>query len=181
MRGILLFLMAMSLFFATPLTATEDQPAQTRKPTPPSDSYGTEGMGGGMMRSGSGYPGRDSGMMRYDGGWGHGMHGRGHMMGPDSQGWKDMNPEQQKQWRQMRAEFMQDTLPLRQELNAKLLELETLWEQQNPDPEKVKALSKRISELRSNLDQKHADYLTQCRQKFGDRGWSCPGGGWRSY
>ena len=71
--------------------------------------------------------------------------------------------------------------PLRQELNSKLLELETLWEQENPDPEKVKALSKRISELRSNLDQKPDDFLTQCRQKFGDRGWSCPGGGWRSY
>jgi hypothetical protein len=81
----------------------------------------------------------------------------------------------------MRAEFMQDILPLRQELNAKLLAVETLWEQQNPDPDKVKALSKRITELRSNLDQKHDDFLNQCRQKFGDRGWSCPGGGWRSY
>jgi Spy/CpxP family protein refolding chaperone len=180
MRGILLILMVMSLFFAPPLVTAEDQTAQTRKPTSPSDSYATEDMEHGMMGPGS-YHGRGSGMMRYDGGRGHGMHGRGHMMGPDSQGWQEMAPEQREQWRQMRTEFMQDTLQLRQELNAKLLELETLWEQQNPDPEKVKALSKRIAELRSNLDQKHADYLTQCRQKFGDRGWSCPGGGWRSY
>ena len=43
------------------------------------------------------------------------------------------------------------------------------------DPEKGKALSKRIAELRANPDQKHDDFLTRCRQKFGDRGWSCPG------
>jgi Spy/CpxP family protein refolding chaperone len=181
MRAILLILMAMSLFFAASPTAAEDQPAQTRQPSAPGYQPGTDDMGPGTMGPGSGYHGRGSGMMRYGGGWGHGMHGRGHMMGPDSQGWKDMDPEQQKQWRQMRAEFMQDTLPLRQELNAKLLEVETLWEQQNPDPDKVKALSKRITELRSKLDQRHDDFLTQCRRKFGDRGWSCPGGGWRSY
>ncbi len=108
------------------------------------------------------------------------MHGRGHMMGPDAQGWKEMSPEQQEQWRRMRAEFMQDTLPLRPELNAKLLEVETLWEQENHGPEKVNALSKRIRELRSNPDQKHDDCPTQCRQKFGDHGWPCPGGAWRS-
>lgn len=181
MRGILLILMAMSLFLAAPLTAAEDQPAQTQKPSAPGYHHGTEDMGGGMMGPGSGYHGRGSGMMRYDGGRGNGMHGRGHMMGPDAQGWQEMPPEQREQWRQMRTEFMQETLPMRQELNAKLLELETLWEQQNPDPEKVQALSKRIAELRSNLDQKHDEYLIQCRQKFGDRGWSCPGGGWRSY
>ncbi len=181
MRAILLILMAMSLFLAAPLAAAEDQPAQSRQPSAPGYQPGTDDMGPGMMGPGSGYHGRGSGMMRHGGGWGHGMRGRGHMMGPDAQGWKEMNPEQQKQWRQMRADFMQDTLPLRQELNAKLLEVETLWEQENPDPEKVQALSKRIRELRSNLDQKHDDFLTQCRQKFGDRGWSCPGGGWRSY
>ena len=81
----------------------------------------------------------------------------------------------------MRSRFMQETLPLRQELAAKQMELETLWGQQNPDPEKVKALSKRIVEIRSQLDQKHDDYLMRCRQEFGDLGWSCPGGGWRNY
>jgi hypothetical protein len=80
----------------------------------------------------------------------------------------------------MRAEFIQDTLPLGQELNAKLLELDTLWEQQNPDPNNLKTLSKRITKLRSNLDQKHDEYLNQCRQNFGILG-CCPGGGWRSY
>ena len=31
------------------------------------------------------------------------------------------------------------------------------------------------------MEQKHDQYLTQCRQEFGDRGWACPGGGWQGY
>jgi Spy/CpxP family protein refolding chaperone len=92
-----------------------------------------------------------------------------------------MTPEQREQWQQMRAKFMQEILPLRQALNAKQMELETLWEQQNPDPEKIKKLSNRITELRSKLDQKHDEMLTRCRQEFGDKGWACPGGHWRGY
>lgn len=66
-------------------------------------------------------------------------------------------------------------------LSGDVVKLETLWDQKNPDPEKVKALSNRISELRGELDRKQDDYLTQCRQEFGDRGWSCPGGNRRGY
>jgi Spy/CpxP family protein refolding chaperone len=105
------------------------------------------------------------------------MRGYGHMMGPDSQGWQDMPAEQREQWRQMRSQFMQEILPLRQELSAKQMELETLWDQKNPDTAKIKPLSDRITELRFKLDQKYDGYLTQCRQEFGDRGWACPGGG----
>lgn len=100
------------------------------------------------------------------------------MMGPDRQSWQDMPPEDQEQYRQMRSRFLQESLSLRQELGAKQMELETLWDQENPDPEKVKALSTRIAEIRNQLDQKHDDYLMQCRQEFGDLGWSCPGSGW---
>ena len=180
MKKMLLLFLAMSLLTITPLWAAEDQPPQARQPASPGYRYGTGGMGAGMMGPGSGYHGRGPGMMQYDGGMGRGMGGYGRGMGPDQQGWQDMPIEQQEQWRQMRSKFMQETLPLRQELSAKQMELETLWDQKNPDPEKVKALSDRITELRSNLDRKHDEYLTQCRQAFGDRGWTCPGGGWRS-
>jgi len=118
-------------------------------------------------------------MMGNDRGMGRGMHGYGRGMGPDPQGWQDMPLEQQERWRQMRSQHMQDVLPLRQELSTKQMELETLWDQKDPDPERVKALSRRISELRSELDRKHDDYLMQCRDAFGDRGWACPGGGWQ--
>jgi len=81
----------------------------------------------------------------------------------------------------MRSKFMLDTLPLRQELSAKQMELETLWDHQNPNPEKVKALSNRITESCSKLEQKHDQYLIQCRQEFGDRGSACPDSGRLAY
>jgi Spy/CpxP family protein refolding chaperone len=127
-----------------------------------------------MMEPGSGYHGRGPGMMGYN----------GHMsrvMGPDQQGWQKMTPEQQEKWRQLRADLLRDTLSLRQELNAKAMELQVLWDQQNPDPKKIEPLSNQITELRAKLEQKHNAYLLQCRREFGDRGWTCPGGGWRNY
>lgn len=114
---------------------------------------------------------RDRGMGGYDRG----------MTGPDEQGWRGMSPEHREQWRKKRSQFIQDTLPMRQELSSKRMELETLWDQPNPDPEKVKALSDRINELRLNLQQKHDEYLMSCRRQFGDRGWACPGGVWLGY
>jgi len=165
MKIIRLICLAAMILAATPLWAAGDSPSQPRQ----SGSWGYENMGPGMMGSGSGYHGRGSGIM------GYGDH-MGRRMGPDPQGWQNMSPEQQEQWQQMRADFMQDTLPFRQELSAKQMELETLWNRKNPDPEKVKALSTRITELRSQLDQKHDAYLIRCRKAFGDRGWTCPGG-----
>ncbi|MBE1427431.1 Spy/CpxP family protein refolding chaperone [Desulfomicrobium macestii] len=177
MRKIILSFMLISLLLAAPLWAADNQSVQTQNPSYSGSGYGTEGMGPGMMGQGSGYHGRGSGMMGHDRDMGRGMRGYGREMGPDPQGWQDMPPEQRKQWRERRSQFMQEILPLRQELSAKQMELETLWEQENPDTEKVKALSDRIAELRSKLDRKHDEYLTQCRQAFGDRGWTCPGGG----
>ncbi|MGM0428578.1 MAG: periplasmic heavy metal sensor [Thermodesulfobacteriota bacterium] len=167
MKRVVLFCLAVLICGAIPLWAAENEPAQTREPAASDYGYGTERMSPGMM-------GHHPSMDRRRGGYGHGM-------GPDRQGWQSMTPEQREQWRQMRARFMQDTLSLRQELSTKQLELETLWEQQNPDPEKVKALSNRVTELRSKLDQEHDEFLAQCRQEFGDRGWVCPGGGRRGY
>ena len=182
MKRMVLVFLAMILLTALPLWAADSVQPQTRQQSAaPSYGYGDGGMGSGMMGPGSGYQGRGPGMMQNDGRMGRGMRGGGHMMGPDRQGWQEMPAEDQEQYRQKRSQFMQDTLPMRQELSAKQMELETLWDQQNPDPEKIKTLSNRISELRGQLDQKHDDYLMQCRQEFGDRGWACPGGGRRAY
>lgn len=177
MRKIILSFMLISLLLATPLWAADNQPVQTQNPSYSGSGYGAEGMGPGMMGPGSGYHGRGSGMMGHDRDMGRGMRGYGREMGPDPQGWQDMSPEQRKQWRERRSQFMLETLPLRQELSVKQMELETLWDQENPDSEKVTALSDRITELRSKLERKQDEYLTQCRQAFGDRGWACPGGG----
>lgn len=181
MRRTILICLAMSLLMAAPLWAAENQPVQPQNSFSSGYEYGTEGMGPGMMGPGSGYHGRGPGMMGHDRDMGRGMRGYGRGMGPDPQGWQDMPPEQREQWREMRSRFMQETLPLRQELSSKQMELQTLWDQKNPDSEKVKSLSDRITELRSKLDRKHDEYLTQCRQQFGDRGWACPGGGRQGY
>lgn len=181
MRNIILSCLAISLLLAAPLWAAENQPVQTQNPSSSGSGYGTEGMGPGMMGPGSGNHGRGPGMMGHDRDMGRGMRGYGRGMDPDQQGWQDMPLEQREQWREMRSRFMQETLPLRQELSSKQMELETLWDQKNPDPEKVKALSDQIAELRSKMDRKHDEYLTQCRQEFGDRGWACPGGGRSGY
>lgn len=116
--------------------------------------------------------------MRY---MGRGIDGYGRGVNPNPQGWQDMLPDQRERWRQMRSQFMLDNLRLRQELSAKQLEMEVLWEQENPDPDKVRSLSERITKLRSMLEQRRDEHLIQCRLEFGDRGWICPGSGRYGY
>jgi len=55
------------------------------------------------------------------------------------------------------------------------MEIQTLWQTENPDSRKMKNLSDEVSDLRSQLSKKQNEYLIQCRDKFGDQGWSCPG------
>ena len=111
---------------------------------------------------------------------GRGMMGPGYGTGPGSNygGWNQMDLEQQKEWRQMRTEFWKDTLSLRQKLATKQMELRTLWEDDNPDPDKAQELSDEIADLQAQLAKKHDEFLIKCRNKFGDQGWSCPGGGY---
>jgi len=178
MRNTIISCLAISLLLATSLWAAGNQPMHTQNRSSSGLEYRAGGgMGPGMMGPGSGYHGRGPGMMGDGYHMGRGMHG----IAPDSQGWQGMSPEQREQWRQARSQFMQDTLPLRQELSAKQMELEVAWDQKNPDTKKVKALSDQIAELRSKLNRKYDQYLTWCRQEFGDRGWACPGGGRRGY
>lgn len=180
-KMIMIWLAALCLT-AAPLWATENQPMHTQNSYHSGSEYRTDGMGPGMMGPGSGYHGHGPGMMMgNDSHMDRRMGGYGHRMAPGQQGWQSMPPEQREQWRQMRADFMQETLSLRQELNAKQMEIETLWDQKNPDLEKINTLSDRIATLRATLDQKHDAYLTQCRQRFGDRGWACPGSGRQGY
>jgi len=108
---------------------------------------------------------------------GHGMMGREDGRGPGMMhgGCNQMSPEQQKEWRQMKIAFWKDTLQLRQKLVNKQMELRTLWQEENPDMDEAKNLSDEISDLQSQFLKRHNDFLIQCRKKFGDQGWSCPG------
>ncbi len=124
--------------------------------------------------------------------YGYGYHmmgsgyGMGYMMGEGSmqrrgcgnkpRAWKSMKPEQQEKWQKMRAAYMLDTLDLRMKLAAKRVELRTLWAQPDMDKDRINKLSNEVAELQAKLSKKRNQNLLQCRQKFGDQGWDCPGG-----
>ncbi|RKZ05814.1 hypothetical protein DRQ25_15310 [Candidatus Fermentibacteria bacterium] len=110
-------------------------------------------------------------------GQGYGMGG-GHMMG---QGYKpralrSMKPEQREKWQKMRAAHMMDTMDLRMKLAAQRVELRTLWAQPEMDKDRINKLSDEVAMLQAELLKKRNQHLLQCRQKFGDHGWDCPGG-----
>ena len=132
------------------------------------------GWGGGHMMD------RGYGRGMHGGGWG--MRGGGHMMGRDRGygpgDWESMAPEQREEWQKMRSKYRMETLELRKELATKQMELETLWDQPDVEQERVQKLSDEVAELQAELQKKQDKYLLQCRKKFGDKGWACPGG-WR--
>lgn len=120
---------------------------------------------------------------------GYGMGGGGHMMGEDTQGrgmykrrgykpraWQSMKPEQREKVQKMRAAHMMDTMDLRMKLAAKRVELTTLWAQPEMDKDRINKLSDEVAMLQAELLKKRNQHLLQCRQKFGDQGWDCPGG-----
>ena len=127
-------------------------------------------MGPGMMGPGSGGMGR-----------GYGMHGGGRnrpgRMGPGYQSWQSMPQADRERWRDMRANFLKETLPLRKKLNNIQMDLETEWSQSKPDMIKIRKLADQAADLRADLEKKRTRFLSQCRETFGDRGWSCPGRG----
>lgn len=152
----------------------------------PSQPYYGPGQGYGMMGPGPGY-GMGSGMMYGQGRGGYGMGGRGaYGMGPGygrggygmGQAWQSMSPQDRQEFQKMFQEHRQKTLKLRQEFVTRHMELETLWAQPNPDQKRIRELSKDLSEIQGKLAQDRDEFLLQCRQKFGDKGWSCPGGGY---
>ncbi|MDY0213200.1 MAG: periplasmic heavy metal sensor [Desulfuromonadaceae bacterium] len=176
-------LIATALFFAVSLNGVPTSVAAEKNPqadTTQNSSTSNKVPRSDMMPDSASNTG-DYIMMDHARYMGRGVDGYGRGVNPNPQGWQNMLPEQREHWRQMRSQFMQDTLPLRQELSAKQLEMEVLWDQEHPDPDKTRALSDRITELRSILDQKHDAHLIQCRLEFGDRGWVCPGGGQHGY
>jgi Spy/CpxP family protein refolding chaperone len=112
-------------------------------------------------------------------GWGLGMgprymRGPGQGMGPSFQGWEGMTDQEKKAYHQAWAEFMQDTLELRQKLVTKQMALDTLWAQPQVDQEKVRKLADEVADLWNQLEKRRNRYLTDCRVQFGDQGWTCP-------
>jgi Spy/CpxP family protein refolding chaperone len=88
-------------------------------------------------------------------GMGYGPHsGAGHSGGHGL--WKALNltPEQMQKVQALRESFFKETLPLRNDLMSKKLEMRSLWLQTNPDEEKILAKQKEISALRAQLGER---------------------------
>ena len=100
-------------------------------------------------------------------GWGRGMgygpgpcagYGPGSEMGYGPKGsWGpalNLTAEQNQKIQAMRESFFKESLPLRNEMQIKQLELRTLWAQTNPDQEKILAKQKEINALRAQMQEK---------------------------
>ena len=96
--------------------------------------------------------------------WSHGW-GRGHhMMGPRGsapeycwgyeRGYGDVTKEQRNQLEELDRKFYDETTNLRNEIWAKSTELDSLLRSPDPDPEKVKAFQRELSDLRAKVDEK---------------------------
>lgn len=168
MRKIAVLTVAAAVVLCLALPALAEEQAQPQ----PYGYMGPGMMGPGMMM-GQGYGGygmMGPGAMMGQGCGGYGMMGRGYG------GW-GLKPEEMKQWQEQMAKHQMESLPLRQKLMAKQLELQTLWMQPKVDQDRVKALSKEVAELNAELAKLRDKFLLDCRQRFGDRGWACPGWG----
>jgi len=91
------------------------------------------------------------------GGWG--MRGGGYGAGCGY--YQNLTPEQQAQVDKARAQFLQETLALRQKIASKNAELRTLTAQPTADQSRIKALSDEMVDLRTQLAKKGNEYAMQ--------------------
>jgi len=98
-------------------------------------------------------------------GMGYGPHsGGGHSRGHGL--WKALNltPEQIQKIQALRESAFKETLPLRNDLMSKKLEMRSLWLQKNPDEEKILAKQKESSALRAQLGERAIKNRLEMRQ-----------------
>lgn len=97
-------------------------------------------------------------------GWGRG-EGMGPGYGPG--GWAaalNLSPEQNQKMQALRESHFKETIPLRNEIMSKRLELRTLWAQTNPDQEKILAKQKEANALMGQLQEKATKHRLEMRQ-----------------
>ena len=113
-------------------------------------------------------------------GWGRGMGygpgpnapcygpGGGQGYGPKGSWGPALNltAEQNQKIQTMREGFFKETLPLRNEMQTKQLELRTLWAQTNPDENKILAKQKEINALKAQLQEKGTRHRLEMRKIF---------------
>jgi len=96
-------------------------------------------------------------------GWGRGPGVPGYGPGAWGPG-LNLGAEQTQKMQALQESFFKETIPLRNELMAKKLELRTLWAQTNPDQEKILAKQKEINALTAQLQEKATKHRLEIRQ-----------------
>ncbi|MBI5521507.1 MAG: periplasmic heavy metal sensor [Desulfarculus sp.] len=77
-----------------------------------------------------------------------------------------MTPEQRAEYKKVKADFLNDTMALRQQLAAKRVELKTLLAQPTPDGAKIKAVADEKVDLLAQVMKKYNEYLAKYPQYF---------------
>jgi Spy/CpxP family protein refolding chaperone len=99
-------------------------------------------------------------------GFGSGGPGSGPEYGPKGAWGAGLNltPEQNQKMLAVREAFFKETLPVRNEMQVKQLELRTLWAQTNPEPEKIIAKQKEVNALKTQLQEKGTMFRLEMRK-----------------
>lgn len=102
-------------------------------------------------------------------GWARGLY----MIGPwgsspdycgrYDRGYISLTKEQRSKLEELDRKFYNETANLRNEIWAKSVELNSLLNSADPDPEKAKALQKELGKLRTKMDEKRLTYELEAR------------------
>src|SRR4030042_3570020 len=103
--------------------------------------------------------------------WGRGA-GMGQGYGPGASGYGpggwaaalNVSSEQTQKMQTLREAHFKETIPLRNEIMSKRIEMQTLWAQTNPDQEKILAKQKEINALMAQLQEKSTKHRLEMRQ-----------------
>lgn len=104
-----------------------------------------------------------------------------HNGGSYSSMYDSLSPEKQKQYDAIIKDYMDKTQDLRDKLQAKRIELDTLGNSTNPNPEAVGKASQELVSLRNQLRKEHAALSERLSKELGvnfsrGRYGDCPGG-----
>jgi Spy/CpxP family protein refolding chaperone len=106
-------------------------------------------------------------------GWGRGAGmGQGPGPGPCAPGYGpggwaaalNLTPEQTQKMQTLRETHFKETIPLRNEIMSKKIELQSLWIQANPDQEKILAKQREINAVKAQLQEKAIKHRLEMRQ-----------------
>jgi zinc resistance-associated protein len=75
-------------------------------------------------------------------------------------------PEQRAEYKKVKAEYLNETMALRQQVAAKKVELKTILAQPSPDAAKIKAVADEKVDLQCQLLKKRNEYLAKYPKYF---------------